>query len=121
MNSALNCDTDTAVELHRILTASIIRSFALKESAAAVLADQITMEMRREAGGGPIYIPAPMREARNAAIRAAFRGNNHDELAAQHGISRRQVERIVSAGQQRHFTSNNVVNHPAKSGTRHPD
>lgn len=96
MISALNCDTDTAVELHRILTASIIRGFSLTESAAAVLADQITIEMRREAGGGPIYIPAPLREARNAQIRADFRGNNHDELAAEHGISRRQVERIVS-------------------------
>lgn len=96
MISALNCDTDTAVELHRILTASIIRGFSLTESAAAVLADQITIEMRREAGGRPIYIPGPHREARNAKIRVAFRGNNYDELAAEHGISRRQVERIVT-------------------------
>ncbi len=97
MITALNCDTDTAVELHRILTASIIRGFSLTESAAAALADQITVEMRREAGGGPIYIPGPNREARNAKIRAAFRGNNHDELAKENGLSRRQVERIVSS------------------------
>lgn len=97
MISALNCDTDTAVELHRILTASIIRSFALKESAAAVLADQITIELRREAGGAPVYIPAPFRAARNAEIRGKFRGNNHDELAMKYGISRRQVERIVAS------------------------
>lgn len=96
MISALNCDTDTAVELHRILTASIIRGFSLTESAAAALADQLTVEMRREAGGGPIYIPGPNREARNSKIRAAFHGNNHNELAKAHGLSRRQVERIVS-------------------------
>lgn len=96
MMTTLNCDTDTAVELHRILTASITRRFGLTEVAAAALADQIALEVRQEVGGGQIYIPGPNREARNAAIRAEFRGNNLDDLAKRHNLSRRQVERIVS-------------------------
>ncbi|OEY66809.1 Mor transcription activator family protein [Marinobacter sp. X15-166B] len=95
MISDLNRDTDTAVELHRILTAAIIRGFSLTESAAAALADQLAAEVRREAGGGHVYIPGPNLSVRNRAIRAAFRGNNLDELARKYSLSRRQVERIV--------------------------
>ena len=35
------------------------------------------------------------RPARNALIRSAFRGDNHRELAARHGLSVRQIRRIV--------------------------
>ena len=96
MTTIFNRDTDTAVELHRILTASLTRRFGLAEIVAAALADEIALEIRNEAGGSDIYIPAPSREARNARIRAAFRGNNYDELVSRFGISRRQIERIVS-------------------------
>ena len=95
MMTTLNRDADTAVELHRILTASLTRRFGLPEIAAAALADEIAVEVRNEVGGSELYIPSPSRHARNAAIRAEFRGNNLDELARKYGLSRRQVERIV--------------------------
>jgi len=98
MMTTLNRDADTAVELHRILTASLTRRFGLTELAASALADEIALEVRNEVGGSEIYIPSPNRNARNQAIRAAFRGNNLDELAKQYSLSRRQVERIVHNG-----------------------
>ncbi|MDY6797669.1 MAG: Mor transcription activator family protein, partial [Pseudomonadota bacterium] len=54
------------------------------------------LEVRNEAGSSKIYIPGPNRDARNAAIRKEFRGNNLDELARKYDLSRRQVERIVT-------------------------
>jgi len=95
MMTTLNRDADTAVELHRILTASLTRRFRLSEKAASVLADEIAIEVRNEVGGSEVYIPAPSKRARNEAIRSEFRGNNLNELAQKYGLSRRQVERIV--------------------------
>lgn len=96
MMTTLNRDADTAVELHRILTASLTRRFGLTELAASALADEIALEFRNEVGGSEIYIPSPNRRARNEAIRAEFRGNNLDDLARKYRLSRRQVERIVN-------------------------
>lgn len=95
MMTTLNRDADTAAELHRILTASLTRRFGLPEIVAAALADEIAIEVRNEVGGSEIYIPSPSRQARNAAMRAEFSGNNIDELAKKYRLSRRQVERIV--------------------------
>lgn len=54
-----------------------------------------------ELGGIQVYIPNVSqleREERDADIRAAFRGDNHFELAALHHITTRQVRRIVNEG-----------------------
>lgn len=99
MTTILNRDTDAAVELHRILTASLTRAFGLTELLATALADEIARGIRGEAGGSEIYIPTMTkveRDERNAEIRRAFRGDNHDQLAREYGLSRRQVERILS-------------------------
>lgn len=103
MITTLNRDTDTAVELHRILTASLTRRFGLAEVVAAALADEIALEIRNEAGSSKIYIPGPNRETRNESIRREFRGNNLDELARKHNLSRRQVERIVTNHDMAHL------------------
>ncbi|UDL03989.1 Mor transcription activator family protein [Marinobacter sp. CA1] len=96
MITTLNRDLDTAVELHRILTASLARRFKMTEVAAAVLADEIAVEIRNEVGGSELYIPGPSRTARNRLICEQFTGDNHEQLAKQFRLSRRQVERIVS-------------------------
>ncbi|MFW5834496.1 MAG: Mor transcription activator family protein [Pseudomonadota bacterium] len=93
--STLNQDTDTAVELHRAMTASLARRFGMAELAASALADVICAEFRRECGGREIYIPAANRAVRNAEIRAAFNGRNHDELAARYGLGRSTIYEIV--------------------------
>ena len=47
-------------------------------------------------GGQGIYIPAPPRTERNAAILTDFRGNNASEVCTKHGISRRTLYRILT-------------------------
>ncbi|HZJ81620.1 MAG TPA: Mor transcription activator family protein [Guyparkeria sp.] len=93
--NVINQDTDTAVELHRALTASLVRRFSLSERAASALADEIAAEFRRECGGREIYIPAVNRDLRNRLICQEFNGRNHDELATQHGLSRSRIYEIV--------------------------
>lgn len=90
-------DIDSGVELHRIITAGLIRRFGLSEFCASVLATEIAHEFRREVGGAPLYVPAIDKDQRNAAIRGAFKGNNYDELAHEWGLSRRQIQNIVNA------------------------
>ncbi len=90
MTSRLNNDADSAVELHRLLTASLTRHYGLTEMVAAALADDIASELRSE-----IYIPQPSRAARNQDIRNDFDGSNIDGLAMKYSLSRRQIERIV--------------------------
>jgi Mor family transcriptional regulator len=98
MTPAINHDTDSAVELHRILTACLTRRFKLAEITASALADEIALEMRKAHGGGPIYIPSQPRALRDSQIRAAFRGNNYATLASQFGISVRWVREIIKGG-----------------------
>lgn len=47
--------------------------------------------------GAAVYIPAPSKVERNAAIRREFNGVNHKEVMERHGIRRAQLYRIVSA------------------------
>lgn len=55
-------------------------------------------------GGQKVHVPRReafwarlAREIRDVAIRQQFRGNNHEELALAHGLSPRQIARIVTS------------------------
>lgn len=97
MSTTLNRDTDSAVELHRILTACLTRRYGLVELAASALADEIVLEIRREVGGGEIYVPCPDRRERNREIVREYNGTNIPELAKRYGLSERHVARIVAS------------------------
>jgi|SRR5690554_4659015 len=96
MNTTMNRDTDSAVELHRILTACLARRYGLVELAASALADEIVLEIRQEVGGGEIYVPCPNRSYRNREIVRAYNGTNIPELAKTYSLSERHIMRIVS-------------------------
>lgn len=100
IHSVFNSDTETAYELFRLVASTLVNRLHMDEAAASKMADEITVGIRREHGGGPLYIPGPNRLLRNETIRANFQGNNHVELAAQHGLSRRQIERIVTPAER---------------------
>ena len=93
-----NRDTDSAVELHRIITSALVRRYTLPEILASAMADDLTTELRTQAGGAQLYVPQRSIQQRNAEILAAFDGTNTEALARRHHLSRRQVERIVRAG-----------------------
>ena len=69
------------------------------EERAAMLLTAICQEID---GGRPVYLPSADRaqtlldkRRREAALRAAFDGTNYGALAHRHGITVRQVRRIV--------------------------
>ena len=95
IRSLFNSDTETAIELFNIVASTLVTHLKMDEAEASKLADEITVGIRHDVGGGPLYIPGPNRMMRNGAIRAKFKGNNYDELAAEFGLSRRQIERIT--------------------------
>lgn len=47
-----------------------------------------------------LYIPAPSKVERNAAIRRAFDGTNGATLMREHGIARSSLYRIVNDGRR---------------------
>lgn len=91
-----NRDTDSAVELHRAVTAAICGAYQVQEIAAAALADDIVTALRAQAGCQTLYIPAPNRELRDARMREEFDGRNHSALARRYGVCERRVRQILA-------------------------
>lgn len=74
---------------------AILTRYGISEATAGLICAEITDAI----GGLRHYIPARPRSEyadRNAEIMAAFRGDNHTDLAKRHGISARQVRRILT-------------------------
>ena len=62
------------------------------------LVSGIANDISNQIGGREVYInkrPRSEYARRNAEIRGEFNGRNHDELARRHGLSRRQVYRLL--------------------------
>lgn len=70
--------------------------FCLSQSLAEDLAKKIEDKLRHMSGGSQGYIAKVDRDHRNRCIREDFRGNNLNEVARKHGVSERQVRRIVA-------------------------
>jgi len=64
----------------------------------AVIGLEPALRLAEAMGGGPIYIPAMdsiSRAARDRAIRAAFNGRNHRQLARTYGLCVSSIRAIV--------------------------
>jgi Mor family transcriptional regulator len=66
-----------------------------------IAVDQVTAEalmagVQKVWGGTRQYIPVAGRESRDDAIRAAFNGTNHQELARQFDLSLRRIYEILA-------------------------
>ena len=78
--------------LHRLCT-------DFGEAKGTAIAHTITEEL----GGLRLSVPQRRRmsrEKRNMRMRARFQGNNYDELAADFGLSSRQVRNIIKKGEE---------------------
>lgn len=93
---------DQAIQLHREFVEIIRAEVGLHDQFANDMAAAIVRGMRERYGGqtlgakGSIYIPAPDKGERNAAIRAEFNGTNAAEVCKKHGIGRSRLYQIVS-------------------------
>lgn len=78
------------------LTDVVRQQLGMKGPDAIVTAEALLRGLMNSMGGQGIYIPAPSRTERNAAILDDFKGNNAAEVCCKHGISRRTLYRILT-------------------------
>lgn len=83
---------DDLADLETLTVASLQRLGLVN---AEAITAHLLADLRRHLGGGTLYIHKGF-QSRNAQIRAAFNGRNTAALAAQYGLSRRHIERIVN-------------------------
>lgn len=78
------------------LTDVVRQQLGMKGPDAIVTAEALFRGLMNRVGGQEIYIPAPPRTERNAAILGDFKGNNAAEVCTKHDISRRTLYRILT-------------------------
>lgn len=91
------------IAIYDVLRAEFERARISPEDAAA-LAQSCVVSLGEYAGGRELYLPKAksLRAAlRHDDIRAAYRGNNAQELADRYGVTRRWIEKIVHAHRPR--------------------
>ena len=92
---------DRVIQLRGDIAAIIHRKVGMLEPFANQLAGAILEGLREDFGGstiggkGSVYIPAPDKSNRNAAIRAEFNGTNAAEVCKKHGINKTTLYRIA--------------------------
>ena len=85
---------DAAVQLERDFLAIVREEIGMHEGLAGMFARALVDGLRRRLGGQDLYIPAPDRSQRDAAIRREFCGSNIEELMKRYGLSRSRIYEI---------------------------
>lgn len=97
---------DEAIQLHREFVEIVREEIGMNEAFANTMAAALVRGMRKRYSGqklgakGTIYVPAPSKAARNAAIRAEFNGTNREAVCKKYGIGRAQLYAIVGSKPQ---------------------
>ncbi len=88
---------DAAVQLERDFLAIVREEIGMNERLAGVFAQALVSGLRNRMGGQELYIPAPDRSERDAAIRREFNGTRESLSAIMRrtGLSRARVYSIV--------------------------
>lgn len=77
--------------------AESIRQAVRQPSVVEAMCQALEQQLRQQLGGADVYVgKRPDRTARDARVRAGFRGDNYEQLAKEEGLSQRQVRRIVA-------------------------
>ena len=90
---------DSAVMLQYEVTAIVREEIGMTEHFASQIAEAIVRGLRKRFSAQEVYIPAPSKTERNAAVRREFNGQNRDAICRKFGISRTTLYEIVSAYQ----------------------
>ena len=86
---------DAAIQLEHDFVEIIRERIGMNETLATIHAQEIVRGLRERHGGQELWIPAPDKSERNAAILRDFNGVNAREVMNRHGISRAHLYRIV--------------------------
>lgn len=92
---------DAAIQLEHDFVEIIRERIGLNEMLATIHAQEIVRGLRERHGGKELWIPAPDKSERNAAILRDFHGGNIEEVVMRYGIKRAQIYRIVGAARPR--------------------
>lgn len=87
---------DAAVQLERDFLTIVREDIGMNEGFAGLFARALVDGLRRRLGGQDLYIPAPDRSERDAAIRREFCGSNIEEMMKRYGLSRTRIYEICS-------------------------
>ncbi|RYF60526.1 MAG: hypothetical protein EOO27_05550 [Comamonadaceae bacterium] len=90
---------DAAVQLERDFLAIVREEIGMHEGLAGMFARALVDGLRRRLGGQELYIPAPDRSERDAAIRREFCGSNIEEMMKRYGLSRSRIYEISGQAQ----------------------
>lgn len=95
---------DAVLQLEHDMVEIVRAELGMHEREAFEVAKALVRGLRKRFGGlrigsrgCAIYIPAPSKAERNAAICLEFDGTNLKELMQKHGIKRTQIYRVVGA------------------------
>lgn len=94
MNICHSSEDDYAA-WHADLTLSISEGTGLREDIASKVAEATLRKLQERRGGRRSYIPTASNRDRHEAIRGAFRGDNHEEVCRDHGVSRATLYRVI--------------------------
>lgn len=92
--TAADTAKDSQIELLYEMTEIVREEIGLNECFATQIAEAIVRGMRRKYGAQEIYVPAPDKRERDAAIRRDFNGTNLEEVMRAHGVGRATVYRV---------------------------
>jgi Mor family transcriptional regulator len=95
MTDKCSRNEDAAVELQFEITQIVQEEIGYNEMFANMIAEALTRGLRRRLGGQEVYIPAPDKAARNAAIKREFNGRNLAEMCRKYDLSPSGVYKIV--------------------------
>lgn len=94
---------DAAVQLQHEMVAIVREEIGMHESIATVFASALVRGLRRSMGGEELYIPAPDRTERDAAIRREFDGTNLEKIMAKFNVKRTRVYEICDRRDPKSF------------------
>jgi len=88
---------DNAAELKFEFTNIVTEEIGFNELFASQIAEALVRGLRKHYGGRKLYIPAPDKAERNAAIKAEFNGRNHESVCHRYSISRTTLYEIIGS------------------------
>lgn len=91
-------DVERSLTLHDELTEILREETGLHESLASQIAEAVLRGLCRRRGPGVVYVPKGIGPTVSAdQIRAAYNGQNRDDVCKRFGISRATFYRAISA------------------------
>lgn len=89
-------DEDNALLLQAEISDAMRKEIGYREEIASDFAGRIVKYLRQRLGAQQLYIPAPSKAERDAAIYREYNGTNAGEVCAQHKVSRSRMHEICS-------------------------